>query len=68
MTEKIRYAVIEHVATVLPVDDALAVFRLLCGGTSVSYSWSDKGYKRSGEVPTLKPFSVGQLAQLDLES
>ena len=56
----------------LPTEDALAAFKLLCKGEPVRYDWEKKGYKR--EVTTsnggvsLRTFSLSDYAQLALNS
>ena len=59
-------------AVLLPVDDALAMFKTLCNGECISYSWEKKGYKRvssdSSDTPSLKMFSITDYASLALNS
>jgi hypothetical protein len=59
-------------AVLLPVDDAIAAFKLLCNGEAVTYSWEKKGYKRvtseAGESPALRMFSITDYASLALNS
>ncbi len=56
----------------LPLDEAITAFKMLCHGEPVQYSWEKKGYKRektgsSGGV-SLKMFSVTDYATLALNS
>lgn len=57
---------------VLPVEDAVAAFTLLCKGDVVNYDWSSKTYKRveadSSYVPSLKMFSLAEYAALTLNN
>lgn len=55
----------------MPVDDALAAFKMLCNGDAVQYDWEKKGYKRvtshSNNV-SLRTFSLTDYAALALNS
>jgi hypothetical protein len=56
----------------LPVDDAIVAFKLLCNGEPVQYSWDKKGYQRvktqsSGGV-NLRMFTITDYASLALNS
>ena len=57
----------------LPVDDAIAAFKVLCNGEPVQYDWSALGYKRvkpqsrDGGV-SLRTFSLTDYASLALNS
>ncbi len=56
----------------LPLDEAVAAFKMLCHGEPVQYSWDKKGYKRakpeSHSGVSLKMFSVTDYASLALNS
>lgn len=57
---------------VLPVEDAVAAFTLLCKGDVVNYDWSSKTYKRaeanSSDYPSLRMFSLADYAALTLNT
>ena len=61
-----------HHSIVLPVEDAVAAFALLCKGDAVEYDWSTKAHKRlnadSGYLPSLKMFSITDYAALTLNT
>lgn len=61
-----------HFSIVLPVEDAVAAFALLCKGDAVEYEWSSKAHKRlksdSTYLPSLKMFSVADYAALTLNT
>lgn len=57
----------------MPTEDALAAFKLLCKGEPVRYDWEKKGYKRDKTTSanagvTLRTFSLSDYAQLALNS
>ena len=56
----------------LPLDEAVAAFKMLCNGECVTYSWEKKGYKRakpeSHSGVSLKMFSITDYASLALNS
>lgn len=59
-------------SVLLPVDEAIAAFKMLCAGECVQYSWEKKGYKRvkpdSHSGVSLKMFSITDYASLALNS
>ncbi len=60
------------ISVMLPVEDAITAFKVLCNGECVTYSWEKKGYLRAkpeshGGV-SLKMFSVRDYATLALSS
>ena len=61
-----------HHTVVLPVEDAVAAFTLLCKGDAVEYDWSTKAFKRlksdSSYLPSLKMFSLADCAALALNT
>jgi hypothetical protein len=59
------------VQIVMPVDDAVQAFRLLCGGEAVEFSWDTRQYKRSTASsirPELKMFTFDEYAAMLLNS
>ncbi len=56
----------------LPVDEAIMAFKMLCNGEPVQYDWSKKGYKRektgSNSGVSLKMFTITDYASLALNS
>lgn len=57
---------------VMPVDEAVAAFKMLCSGELVQYDWEKKGYKRcqpssSGGV-SMRMFTLTDYASLALNS
>jgi len=60
-------------SVLLPVDEAIATFKMLCAGDCVQYSWEKKGYKRikpdsHASAVSLKMFSITDYASLALNS
>jgi hypothetical protein len=58
-------------AILLPVDDAIMAFKMLCNGEPVRYNYGASGYKRessSNSGVSLKMFSVTDYASLALNS
>lgn len=56
---------------VMPVDEALTAFKMLCAGDAVQYDWEKKGYKRvtsHSNGVSLRTFSVTDYASLALNS
>ena len=55
---------------VLPVEDAVAAFTLICNATVVEYDWNTQTYKhsppRSTSRPELKVFTLEDFAALSL--
>lgn len=65
------YAMLEIPRTVvLPMEDAIAVFKLLGEATFVEYDWQSKVHKRCGAnvEACLKSFTLAQMAELELNS
>lgn len=62
------YALVEGAqCIVLPVEQAMQVFALLCGGTKVKYDWQTKTHTIDNEyLPTLRMFSITEYATLQL--
>ena len=59
------------VQIVLPVDEAVQAFRLLCAGETVEYDWNTRQYKRatgSSTRPELKMFTFDEYAAMLLNS
>lgn len=59
-------------SVLLPVEEAITAFKMLCAGECVQYSWEKKGYKRTkpdshGSI-SLKMFSITDYASLALNS
>lgn len=55
---------------VLPMEDAIEVFRMLGRATYVEYDWQSKVHKRCGSnvEACLKSFTLAQMAELELNS
>ena len=58
-------------SVLLPVDEAVTAFKMLCSGEIVRYDYSKSGYKRESSASSgvsLKMFTITDYASLALNS